>query len=70
MNNDQETEYRKLVRGAATWVLLGKSDGVTDEADLARDYDLDVSTVKADVDAIIKSEHDKVDGVFEVKRAA
>jgi hypothetical protein len=70
MNNDQENEYRGLVRGAATWVLLGKSDGVTDEADLARVYDLDVAKVRADVDAIIKSEHEKVDGVFEVKPAA
>lgn len=70
MNNDQETEYRSLVRGAATWVLLGKSDGVTDVAELARVYQLDEARVNADMVAIVKSEHEKVDGVFEVKKTA
>ncbi len=35
MDNEAETEYRALVRGAATWVLVGKKNPATAALELA-----------------------------------
>ncbi len=66
MDHTQEKEYQELVRGVATYLLLGKSNPLTDPLSLANQYALDVEKVKADIDAIVRSEHTKVGGVFEI----
>lgn len=65
MNNEEQIEYRALVRGAATYVLLGMKKPPMDAQELVRLYDLDPATVKADIDAIVQTERKKVGGVFE-----
>ncbi len=65
MDSEAETEYRALVRGAATWVLVGKKNLATEALELANLYHLDPTIVHADIDAIVQAERDKKGGVFE-----
>ncbi len=65
MNSETQNEYRALVRGAATWVLVGKKNLATEALELANLYQLDPATVRADIDAIVQDEHHKKGGVFE-----
>ncbi len=65
MDTEAQTEYRALVRGAATWVLVGKKNLATEALELANLYHLDPTTVRADIDAIVQAEHHKKGGVFE-----
>ncbi len=65
MDSESQTEYRALVRGAATWVLVGKKNLATEALTLANLYHLDPATVRAEIDAIVQAEHRKKDGVFE-----
>lgn len=66
MDSELEKIYRSHVRGAATFILLGQKNPPMDVAELVRLYDVDLTTVTADVDAIVESERHKVGGVFEV----
>lgn len=66
MDSEQKKEYRAHVRGAATFILLGQKDPPMDALNLVRLYQLDLETVKADIDAIVQSERRKVGGVFEM----
>ncbi len=66
MNDKEKTEYDSYVRGAATFVLLGKKNPLT-SAELAQLYHLDVATVNADIDAIVQHERHKPGGVFEAR---
>ncbi len=66
MNDKEKTEYDSYVRGAATFVLLGKKNPLT-SAELAQLYQLDVETVNADIDAIVQYERRKPGGVFETR---
>ena len=65
MNNEEQKEYRALVRGAATFILLGDKNPHIEALELVRTYKLDLSIVEADIDAIVQSERRKVGGVFE-----
>ena len=65
MNNEQQIEYRALVRGAATHILLGTKNPPIEALDLVRIYGLDSAVVNADIDAIVQNERHKVGGVFE-----
>ncbi len=65
MDSEAETEYRARVRGAATWVLVGKKNPATEALELANLYHLDPTIVRADIDAIVQAEHHKKGGVFE-----
>lgn len=65
MNSEEQKEYRALVRGAATYVLLGMKKPPMDALELVRLYKLDPAVVNADIDAIVQSERHKVGGVFE-----
>jgi len=65
MNSEEQKEYRALVRGAATYVLLGMKKPPMDAVELVRLYRLDPAIVNADIDAIVQSERRKVGGVFE-----
>ncbi len=65
MDSETETEYRALVRGAATWVLVGKKNPATEALELANLYHLDPTIVRTDIDAIVQAERDKKGGVFE-----
>ncbi len=65
MDNETQNEYRSLVRGAATWVLVGKKNLATEALELANLYRLDPTTVRADIDAIVEAERGKKGGVFE-----
>ena len=65
MTSEEQIEYRALVRGAATYVLLGMKKPPMDAAELVRLYNLDPAKVTADIDAIVQSERHKVGGVFE-----
>ena len=67
MTTQEKKEYRGLIRGAATFILLGQQDPPIDAAEVARVYKLDLETVIADVDAIVQSERRKAGGVFENK---
>jgi hypothetical protein len=67
MDNDEQSQYRAHVRGAATFILLGQRNPPMDAAELVRLYQLDPETVSADIDAIVQRERHKVGGVFEVK---
>lgn len=66
MDSTQEKEYRELVRGVATYLLLGKSHPLMEPLTLANQFALDVANVNADIDAIVQTEHTKVGGVFEI----
>ncbi len=66
MNDQEKTEYDSYVRGAATFVLVGKKNPFT-AAELARLYQLDVEKVNADIDAIVQYERQKPGGVFEAR---
>ena len=66
MNNQEQKEYRALVRGAATYILLGDNDPPIDARELVRIYKLDPAVVDADIDAIVQRERHKVGGVFEI----
>ncbi len=65
MNSEEQIEYRALVRGAATHVLLGTKNPPIEALELVRIYNLEPATVNADIDAIVQSERHKVGGVFE-----
>lgn len=65
MNTEEQKEYRALVRGAATYILLGDKNPPIDALELARTYKLDLATVEAEIDAIVQTERRKVGGVFE-----
>lgn len=65
MNNEEQKEYRALVRGAATFILLGDKNPPIEALELVRTYKLDLAIVTADIDAIVQSERRKVGGVFE-----
>lgn len=65
MDNEEQKQYRSLVRGAATYVLLGDKNPPIDGLEIARTYKLDLAIVNADIDAIVQSERHKVGGVFE-----
>lgn len=65
MNDEQQQKYRAYVRGAATFLLLGKKDMPVTVAELVQTFDVDTATVNADIDAIVQSERHKIDGVFE-----
>ncbi len=65
MDSESQAEYRALVRGAATWVLVGKKNLSTEALELANLYQLDPATVCADIDTIVQAEHRKKGGVFE-----
>jgi hypothetical protein len=67
MDSEEQNEYRAHVRGAATYILLGQKNPAISPLDVAGIYNLDLATVSADIDAIVLSERNKVDGVFEVK---
>lgn len=66
MDSEQKKEYYAHLRGAATFILLGQKDPPMDALELVRLYQLDLETVKADIDAIVQSERQKVGGVFEM----
>lgn len=65
MKDEEQIEYRALVRGAATYVLLGMTKPPMDAQELVRLYNLDPAIVNADIDAIVQNERKKVGGVFE-----
>ncbi len=65
MDSEAQTEYRALVRGAATWILLGKKNLATEALELSNLYHLDPTIVRGDIDAIVHAEHHKKGGVFE-----
>ncbi len=67
MDSEEQNEYRAHVRGAATYILLGQKDPPIEALEVARIYKLDLTAVRADIDAIVLSERHKVGGVFEVK---
>jgi len=67
MDSEIEKQYRSHVRGAATFILLGQNDGPMNALEVNRLYDVDLETVRADIDAIVQSERHKVGGVFELK---
>lgn len=66
MTEEQQQAYRAHVRGAATFILLGKTDAPMNAAELVRLYHLDLRTVSADIDAIVERERHKTGGVFEL----
>jgi hypothetical protein len=65
MTSEEQKEYRTLVRGAATYVLLGSKYPPMSVLELVRLYKLDPAIVSADVEAIVQSELSKAGGVFE-----
>ncbi len=66
MDSEEQNEYRAHVRGAATYILLGQKDPPIEALEVARIYKLDLTAVRADIDAIVESERHKKGGVFEV----
>jgi hypothetical protein len=66
MDSQQLKEYRSLVRGAATYILLGDKHPPIDALELVQTFGLDLATVNADIDAIVQSERRHVGGAFEV----
>ena len=66
MDEQQMAMYRAHVRGAATFILLGRQDAPMNAAKLMELYPVDFQTVTADIDAIVSSERHKVGGVFEL----
>ncbi len=67
MDDTEQTDYYKYVRGAATFILLGKENPPIASPELAQLYQLDLEMVNADIDAIVQFERHKVGGVFEAK---
>ncbi len=65
MNDKEKTEYDSYVRGAATFILVGNKNPPLSSAELARLYQIDIETVNADIDAIVRYERQKPGGVFE-----
>jgi hypothetical protein len=65
MTSEEQKKYRSLVRGAATYILLGDNDPPIDARELVQTFQLDLTTVNADIDAIVQRERHKVGGVFE-----
>lgn len=70
MNSDQEKEYYSLVRGVATYILLGQTNPAITASELVRTFNLTIERVNADIAAIVASEHHKVGGVFEAQDAS
>lgn len=66
MDSQQQKEYRSLVRGAATYILLGDKNPPIEALEIVQTFNLDLASVNADIDAIVQSERRKVGGVFEV----
>ncbi len=66
-NLDAPIPYAALVRGAATYILLGHKNLAMEARVIAHLYTLDPEKVSADIDEIVQREHHKVGGVFEVK---
>ncbi len=66
MTSEEQQKYRSLVRGVATYILLGDKNPPIDANELVRTYQLDLATVNADIDAIVQRERHKVGGVFEI----
>lgn len=69
MDEQQLALYRAHVRGAATFILLHRTDAPMNATKLVELYPVDLATATADIDAIVSSEHRKVGGVFELKPA-
>lgn len=67
MVSEKQNEYRSHVRGAVTYILLGKKDPPIEGLEVVHIYKLDLTAVRADIDAIGLSERHKVGGVFEFK---
>ncbi|MGB8644798.1 MAG: hypothetical protein WCF84_06145 [Anaerolineae bacterium] len=67
MDDKEHTEYYAQVRGAATYILLGKKNPPIASPELAQAYHLDLAMVNADIDALVQFEKHKVGGVFEAK---
>jgi hypothetical protein len=67
MTDKEKTEYYSGVRGAATYILLGKKEPPIAAPELAQRYQLDIAMVNADIDALVQFEKHKAGGVFEVK---
>ncbi len=67
MNSEDQKNYHEHVRGAATYILLGKKNPPMDALELVRVYNLDLATVTADIDSIVEGERHKAGGVFEIK---
>lgn len=67
MDERQEKEYRGLVRGAATFILLKQVPPPMDANMIAQLFDADLAQVTADIDAIVQKEHAKVGGAFELE---
>jgi hypothetical protein len=65
MNSQEQKEYRALVRGVATYILLGDKNPPIQALELVQTFKLDLAIVNADIDAIVQSERRKVGGVFE-----
>lgn len=70
MTEKQQTEYQSHVRGAATWILLGKSEPMMDAAELVRLYNVPLEQALADIDVIVRAEHAKSGGIFESQSPA
>lgn len=68
MTEQQSVAYQSHVRGAATWILLGKVDAAMNAEALVRIYGVNLTTAIADIDAIVQAERAKVGGVFETTR--
>ncbi len=66
MDRETQSEYRALVRGAATWILVGKKNLASEALELANLYHLDPALVRADIDALVQAEQAKKGGVFEL----
>ncbi len=67
MDELQEKEYRGLVRGAATFILLKQVPPPMDANMIAKHFGADLVQVAADIDAIVQKEHAKVGGAFELE---
>lgn len=67
MDPELQNEYRAHVRGAATFILLGRQDAPMNALELTRLYPVDLMTATADINAIVESERHKAGGVFEAE---
>ncbi|MCL5951363.1 MAG: hypothetical protein M1132_06520 [Chloroflexi bacterium] len=55
MDSQEQKEYRALVRGAATYILLGDKNPPTNALELVRIYNLDPAIMNADTGVLRES---------------
>ena len=67
MDNGEQSQYQTLCHGAAMYILLGSPARATEALVRAKRTRLNLTTVKQDVDRIVRAARREPGGIFEIR---